>query len=81
MTSQEASGVPLTLSSRQQHLMAELCRVLSGYLREGEQGRDDEAMDATLLEEMQAQLDIYDATSGEMCQLYDKFHRHGSNHY
>ena len=80
MTSREASGVPLSLSSKQQSLMAELCRVMSDYLHCGEKGRDDEAMDATLVEEITDALDRFECTSQVLATLYDKFHRTGSNH-
>jgi hypothetical protein len=64
----------LNLSPSQQSMVAELCGVIAGLLRDG-----DAVDPVKTVEKVLEVVWSYDATPQTFDSLYDKFHRYGAN--
>jgi hypothetical protein len=73
-------SIPLNLTSGQQSLLAEVCLLVSGVIRESGDGRDVPPADAVRVVDQILELaEKFDASSQTFGVLYDKLHRTGAN--
>jgi len=64
----------MNLTQSQQSMMADLCGVVAGLLRDGDAVNAEKAVEKILSVAWS-----YDATPQTFDALYDKFHRYGAN--
>lgn len=73
-------NIPLSLTSGQQSLLAEVCLIVSGVVRENGDGRDVPPAEAVRIVDQILELaEKFDASSQTFGTLYDKLHRTGAN--
>lgn len=68
---------PLTLTAREQSILASLCEVVGGLVRDGETGGCPDS--AKVVERLQEVAWTFEASATEFGKLYEKLHRTGAN--
>lgn len=68
---------PLTLTARDQSILASLCEIVGGLVRDSESGVEPDA--AKVIERLQEVAWTFEASATEFGKLYEKLHRTGAN--
>lgn len=68
---------PLTLTARDQSILAALCEIVGELVRDGEWRREPDAV--KVVERLQEAAWTFDVTAVEFGKLYEKLHRTGAN--
>jgi hypothetical protein len=73
-------SIPLNLTSGQQSLLAEICRIVADVVRESGDGKTVSPEEAVrIVDQILTTAEWYDAPSQAFGVLYDKLHRTGAN--
>lgn len=73
-------NVPLNLTSSQQSLLAEICRLVSDVVRTNDDWSDVPPVEAVkVVDQILEVVERFDASSQTFGILYDKLHRTGAN--